>query len=221
MTPARCVSRALCALAATLSLMPTAQASPLLAFEDFESAPVKDAALASLNTLVGTFLPVAGGNVFVSSPNYTNFGPGLNPTTSSILTASGPENFDWTLSFAAATVSLQIYLNDLGPALLSLYDGSDTLLASFSYAGDSDSTNNLISLSYDAGADVITRATFVSTRGGELNTGLDNITIAQRGSTEVPAPSALTLALLALALLPASQAASRAVQRRAWLSFTS
>ncbi len=221
MTPARPVSRALCVLAASVGLMTLAQASPLLAFEDFESVPVKDASLPSLSTLVGTFVPAGGGNVFVSSPGYTNFGPGLNPTSSSILTASGHENFDWTLSFAAATVSLEIYLNDLGPALMSFYDASDTLLATFSYASDSDSTNNLVSLSYNAGADVITRATFVSTLGGVLNTGLDNITIAQRGSTEVPAPSVLSLALLALVLLPSSPAARRAAQRRARAAVTS
>ena len=217
----RAPSHTLCALAVAAGMMATAQASPLIAFEDFESVPVKDASLPSLNTWVGTFSPAGGGNVFVSSPGYTNFGPGLNPTSSSILTASGPENFDWTLSFAAALVSLEIYLNDLGPALMSFYDASDTLLATFSYASDSDSTNNLVSLSYDAGADVITRATFVSTLGGVLNTGLDNITIAQRGSTEVPAPSVLTLALLALVLLPASRAASRAAQRRARAAVTS
>ena len=200
---------ALSVLALTAGLMATAQASPLLAFEDFESVPVRDTALPSLSTLVGTFLPVGGGNVFVSSPGYTNFGPGLNPTTSSILTASGPENFDWTLAFAAATVSLEIYLNDLGPASISFYDAGNTLLASFSYAADGNSSNNLVSLSYNAGANVITRSTFVSTLGGALNTGLDNITIGQNVPTGLPTPSALALALLALGLLSANQAARR------------
>lgn len=215
MTQARTFSRTMCALVAAAGLMGSAQGSPLIAFEDFESMPAKDVALPSLSTLVGTFLPVGGGNVFVASPGYTNFGPGLNPTTSSILTASGPENFEWTLSFTAATVWLDIYLNDLGPAMMSFYDASDTLLTSFSYASDSDSSNNLVSLFYDAGANVITRATFVSTLGGVLNTGLDNITIAQSVPGGVPAPSALALTLLGLGLLSAGQMAGKASRQRA------
>ncbi len=221
MTPARTALHTLCAVAATVGLLATSHASPLLAFEDFESVPVKDVSLPLLSTLVGTFLPVGGGNVFVSSPGYTNFGPGLNPTTSSILTASGHEHFDWTLSFAASTVSLEIYLNDLGPALLSFYDASNSLLASFNYAGDNDSNNNLVSLAYDAAANVITRATFVSTLGGVLNTGLDNIRIGQSVPTGVPTPSGMALALLALGLLSASQAGNRATQQRAKNRITS
>lgn len=195
--------------------MATAQASPLLAFEDFESVVARDVSLTSLSTLVGTFEPGSGGNVFVSSPGYTNFGPGLNPTTTSILTADGPENFNWTLAFAAATVSMDIYLNDLGPALFSFYDASDTLLASFSYAADSDRSNNLVSLSYDAGDNVITRGTFVSTLGGVLNTGLDNIFIGQSGPVGVPAPPALALVLMALGLLYAHRAVGRVARQRA------
>lgn len=183
------------------------QASPLIAFEDFESAPVKDASLPSLNTLVGLFTPASGLNVFVSSPGYTNFGPGLNPTTSSILTANGDESFNWLLAFSAQTVQLQIYLNDLGPATMAFFDAADALLGSLTYSADSDSSNNLVTLNFDAGADIITRATFVSTRGGTLNTGLDNITIAQGAGGAVPAPG--SLALVATALMLAAAAGRR------------
>lgn len=194
------IIRTAAALLAATTMLP-AQASPLVAFEGFETVSTRDTSLSSLNTLVGLFTPGAGGsgNVFVSSPGYTNFGPGLNPTTSSILTANGDESFNWALAFAAATVQLEIYLNDLGPATMSFFDAADNLLAAFSYASDADATNNLVSLSYNAGSDVITRATFVSTRGGVLNTGLDNITIGQAG-TIVPEPAGLALALTALVL---------------------
>jgi hypothetical protein len=197
MNHARTMTRSAAALFAAAALLP-AQASPLVAFEGFETVPTRDTSLSSLNTLVGLFTPAAGGsgNVYVSSPGYTNFGPGLNPTTSSILTANGDESFNWALAFAAATVSLEIYLNDLGPATMSFFDAADTLLASFTYAADADNSNNLVSLSYNAGSDVITRATFISTRGGVLNTGLDNITIGQAGTT-VPEPAGLLLVLTA------------------------
>lgn len=187
---------------ALVSAAGLAQASPLIAFEDFEGVSTKDISLFELNTLVGRFEPASGFNLVVASPGYTNFGPGLNPTTSSVLTANGDESFRWTLAFSAALVQLQVYLNDLGPATLSFYDATDTLLQTYTFDADVDTTNNLATISYDAGADVITRATFVSTRGGVLNTGLDNITIAQlSGGGTVPAPASLLLAGTALALL--------------------
>lgn len=177
-----------------------AQSSPLIAFEDFESVLVRDASLPFLDTAVGLFTPgLAGLNVFVSSPGYTNYGPGLNPTTSSVLTANGDENFIWALAFPAQTVQLQIYLNDLGPATMAFYDAADGLLAAFNFEADSDTGNNLVTLNFDAGADIVARATFVSTRGGILNTGLDNITIAQGGGT-VPEPAGMALLATALGL---------------------
>ncbi len=180
------------------------QASPLLTFEDFESAPVKDASLPSLSTLVGLFTPASGFNVFVTSPGYTNFGPGLNPTTSSILTASGDENFSWQLAFSAQTVQLEMYLNDRGPATMEFFDAANALLGSITYGADSDPTNNLVTLSFDAGADIITRATFVSTNGGALNTGLDNIRIRQGTGGTVPAPGSLALVATAVVLAAAA-----------------
>lgn len=175
-------------------------ASPLIAMEDFESIGPRDVSLASLSTLVGTFTPSPGFDLVVASPGYTNFGPGLNPTTSSVLTANGDENFSLSLAFAAAQVWMEIYLNDLGPATLSFYDAADVLLREEIFVADGLSTNNLLSFSLDLGADVITRIGFTSTQGGVLNTGLDNITIAQRG-TPVSAPPALALTLAGLGAL--------------------
>ncbi len=184
-----------------------AQASPLIAFEDFESVATRDVSLPLLDTLVGRFEPASGLNVYVASPGYTNFGPGLNPTTSSVLTANGDESFVWTLAFSAALVQLQVYLNDLGPATMSFYDATDTLLQTYTFDADADTTNNLAAISYDAGADVIARARFVSTRGGVLNTGLDNITIAQAsGGGMVSTPASLALVGLALTLLAGATA---------------
>lgn len=121
----------------------TAQASPPTAFEDFESIAPKDTPLPTLVTAVGTFTPFAGvpfSNVWVASPGYTNFGPGNNPTTSSILTANGDEGWWLDLAFPAREVSLDIYLNDLGPAEISFYGSSMNWMLSVTYPADADST---------------------------------------------------------------------------------
>jgi hypothetical protein len=212
MNPLNRIFRQLAAAVAMATAGWSAQASPLIAFEDFETVGPRDVSLALLNTAVGTFTPAPGFNVFIASPGYTNFGPGINPTTSSVLTASGDENFGWTFAFTAAMVQLEVYLNDLGPATLSFYDAADVLLQTFNFDADGDGTNNIANVSFDAGADVITRATFISTRGGLLNTGLDNITIAQASSGTVPAPA--TLALVVAALAGALASTARQASRR-------
>jgi hypothetical protein len=174
----------------------TVSASPLTAFEDFESVSPKDTPLASLVTLVGTFTPSAGvpfANVWVASPGYTNFGAGNNPTTSSILVANGDEEWVLELAFAADRFAVDLYLNDLGPATISFFDAADVLIASFTYAADADSSNNFIQLDYVSPTPIVT-ATWTSTLGGTLNTGWDNVFIAQDGAIPEPASWALLIA---------------------------
>lgn len=166
--------------------------------EDFESAGPKDTPLASLATSVGVFTPIApGNNVWVASPGYTNFGPGLNPTTSSILTANGDEGFELVFAFAASNFQTQIYLNDLGPATLELYSGA-SLLFSITIQADADDTNNLFGLGVTHFLPM-TRMTFVSTLGGRLNTGLDNISLTPFAAVPEPASWALMIGGFALA----------------------
>ncbi len=172
-------------LAATASA-----ASAATIFEDFESVATKDTALPSLTTAIGTFTPLAGvpfANVFVSSPGYSNYGSGNNPTTTSILTGNGDESFDVALSAASSAVSMDLYLNDLGPAVLSFFNGA-TLLQSFTFAADANSANNFLNQGYTTSGPAITRFTFVSTLGGQLNTGIDNIKI-ETISGAVPEPA--------------------------------
>jgi hypothetical protein len=182
-----------------LTIASFAYAAPAAAVvvEDFESAGPKDTALASLVTAVGVFTPIApGNNVWVASPGYTNFGPGLNPTTSSILTANGDEGFELIFPFVAKGFSTEVYLNDLGPAELKLYDGA-TLKFTFIWAADGDDTNNLFSIGVFGLP--VTRMTFVSTLGGRLNTGLDNISLTPLGAIPEPASWALMIGGFALA----------------------
>jgi hypothetical protein len=181
-----------------IALIAAAAPANALVVEDFEALGPKDTALASLATSVGVFTPIApGDNVWVASPGYTNFGPGLNPTTSSILTANGDEGFELVFAFAASSFHTQIYLNDLGPATLELFSGS-SLLFSINFAADSDTTNNLVGLSVWHSVPM-TRMTFVSTLGGRLNTGLDNISLTPFAAVPEPASWALMIGGFAVA----------------------
>jgi hypothetical protein len=161
-------------------------AAALTLTETFETLAPKDTPLPSLVSPVGTFTGQAGtpfANVFIASPGYTNFGPGNNPTTSSVLTANGDESFDVTLAFAARRISMDLFLNDLGPATLTLFNGS-AFVASFTFNADASAANNNPSVFYEGSSVVVTRFTFVSTNGGSLNTGIDNVSI-----TAVPEPA--------------------------------
>jgi hypothetical protein len=193
--------------ALTMASLAAATPAAALVVEDFESAGPKDVALSSLMTSVGLFTPIApGNNVWVASPGYTNFGPGLNPTTSSILTANGDEGFELVFALAASSFQTQIYLNDLGPATLELFNDA-TLLFSITYQADGDDTNNLVGLGVWHSVPM-TRMTFVSTLGGRLNTGLDNISLSPFGA--VPEPSSWALMIGGFALAGAAMRRKRA-----------
>src|SRR5687768_9618369 len=76
--------------------------------EDFEAFTPKDVNLsATFSTGFLTFQaydPPNNPNLVVASPGYTNFGAGLNPTTSSVLTTSGDENFEMFFLLAQTAV---------------------------------------------------------------------------------------------------------------------
>lgn len=181
----------------TIALIAAAAPAGAAVVEDFETLGPKDTALASLATAVGVITPIApGNNVWVASPGYTNFGAGNNPTTSSILTANGDEGFELIFAFAAEGFSTQVYLNDLGPAELKLYDGA-ALKFTFTWLADDDDTNNLFSIGVFGLP--VTRMTFVSTLGGRLNTGLDNISLTPLAAIPEPASWAMMVCGLALA----------------------
>jgi hypothetical protein len=155
--------------------------------ETFEVVPfAKDVAFATF-TIAGTqYTGQAGTNVYVSSPGFTNYGAGLNPTTSSILTANGDENFLLQFLSPYYAVGFDVYYNGLGPATASFYNGS-TLLGSISYNGAAFLGFN----GYVASSAPVTSVQFVSTFGGRLNTGLDNISLV--AVAPVPEPASMTL----------------------------
>lgn len=186
------------ALLAAAAVLVAAPASALTITETFETLAPKDTPIAgSLVSPVGTFTGLAGtpfANVFIASPGYTNFGPGNNPTTSSVLVANGDESFDVTLAFAARSISLDFYLNDLGPATVRFFSGA-TQVSDFTFPADAEPANNFQSLGVVSVAQPITRFTFISTNGGLLNTGIDNVTI-----TAVPEPEVWGLMIGGFAL---------------------
>ncbi len=179
------------------SLFLAAAGSPFYT-EDFETVPIpKDAPHLAFTKNGITYTPLAGSpiNLWVSSPGYPNYGAGLNPTTSSILTANGDEWFRLTFASPVYGFGLDAYYNGLGPATTSFFSGS-TLLGSVSYNGAA-----MMGFAgfLSSSATPITSVEFVSTLGGVLNTGIDNVMIYDTPTTTTPEPASIALVASGLA----------------------
>lgn len=178
--------------------------------ETFETLVPKDTPLPSVVSPVGVFNPAPGGalNVFISSPGYNNYGPGNNPTTTAILTANGDESFDFLLAAPASAVFMDVYLNDLGPATLTYFNGASQI-GQLLFASDANPGNNFLSqVGFNFGtANQITRITWLSTLGGQLNTGIDNVTVTFAGV--VPEPSAWALLIAGFGVVGAAMRTRR------------
>ncbi len=168
--------------------------------ETFESVPIaKDANYYGSFTKNGiSYAPkagVPGHNLYVSSPGYTNFGAGIGATTSSILTSNGDEWFRLTFASTVYGFGLDAYYNGLGPTTTSFFNGS-TLLGSVSYNGTAMiGFAGFLSSSFTP----ITAVEFQSSRGGTLNTGIDNVIIYDAPTSSVPEPASLALVASGLA----------------------
>lgn len=89
--------------------------------EDFESISPKNTPISSFESNGISYTGFAGipfPNVLVSSPGYTNYGVPL--TTSSVLTSNGDEDFLLEFSTPITAVGFETYLNDFGPAIVSV-----------------------------------------------------------------------------------------------------
>lgn len=152
--------------------------------ETFESVPfAKDAAYPNFTIAGNTYTALGGTNVWVASPGYPNFGAGPNPTTTSILTANGDENFFIQFLTGQYAVGFDVYYNGLGPATASFFNGA-TLLGSITYNGAAALGFNGFVASQ---ATPVTGVEWISTLGGRLNTGVDNIALVSVTATPEPA----------------------------------
>jgi hypothetical protein len=155
--------------------------------ENFESVVPKNTALPSFTSNGITYVGLAGSpfaNVWVASAGYTNFG--VKPTTSSVLTANGNEDFSVViqLSFPATAVAFDTYLNQYGPATITVKTaGGQTGQFVLSH----DPTQ--IGFFGVTSSDPITSIRWTTVKGGIVNTGIDNVQVGY----VVPAPGALLL----------------------------
>lgn len=163
--------------------------------EDFESVVPKDKALPSFTSNGITYVGLGGSpfaNVWVASTGYTNFG--VKPTTSSVLTANGDEDFSVIikLSFPATAVAFDTYLNGFGPATITVTTaGGQTGQFVLSH----DPTQ--IGFFGVTSSDPITKIQWTTIRGKDINTGIDNVQVGY----VVPAPGALLLGAIGTGLV--------------------
>ena len=162
--------------------------------EDFEAFAPKDTILPFFTSNGVTYTGFAGtpdGNVFVASLGFNNFGAGVTqPTTSSILTAHGDEDFTATFATPILALGFDTYLNGHGPATVKVFNGN-TLLDTYAYdpALDTKEYWGIVS------TDPITSFRWTTTDGATVNTGIDNISVLA-----VPEPSTAMFGALAVAV---------------------
>jgi hypothetical protein len=166
--------------------------------EDFEAFLPKDTTLPGLVSNGITYV-VSGSatNVLVASPGYVNFGAGVGTTTTSILTASGDEDFFGIPAVAPFAVGFDVYLNGLGPATATFLNGM-VELGHITFPADAADIRFAGILS-----DVpVTSFHWTSTLGGELNTGIDNVAF---GSQVQAVPEPATMLLVGSGLIAAAR----------------
>jgi len=173
-------------------------ASSTSLLETFEAVAPKDTALAIIVSNGVTYTPNAPStNVWVASPGYDNFGDGVPTTTTSILVATGDEDFTAAFSTAYTAIGFDVYLNGLGDVTVSLF-GTSGLLDTFVDTRNLDTQEYYGFISDEA----ITAIRFDSTLGGQLNTGIDNVAVGAALAVPEPAPLAvLGAGLIAFAWL--------------------
>ncbi|CAN5548257.1 hypothetical protein BH09GEM1_BH09GEM1_09520 [soil metagenome] len=160
--------------------------------ETFETVPVaKDTRVSSFTQAGIKYTGLAGvpPNVWVASPGYNNFGAGLNPTSSSVLTSDGNEVFLIEFITGQAALGFDILNNGLGSVTTQFFNGG-TLLATIVGSGAAGLSYN----GYVAPSGVfITSARYTATGGGSINSGIDNLSVSRSVVVATPEPSTLPL----------------------------
>ncbi|MEM9544311.1 MAG: PEP-CTERM sorting domain-containing protein, partial [Cyanobacteria bacterium P01_E01_bin.42] len=167
--------------------------------EDFEAVFPKSTNLPSFvsngNTYTGiTSTGSAFPNVNVVPAGATGFG--VPVTTSSVLTASGDEDFRVDFGTPAEAVAFDTYLNVFGPATVRVF-GASGLLDTLSLTHDPTTVGFLGMTS----TELITAIQWTSPNGSITDTGIDNIRLGDIIDSEpVPEPTSI-LSLLVLGTL--------------------
>lgn len=176
--------------------------------EDFSTAPLKDALLASLTLHGVTYTGLDGDpspNVYVSSPGYTNYGAAVGTTTENILTANGDENILAAFSTPYSAVGFNAFYNGLGNGTLTVFGAANAVLGTFAFAGGFNPDTGLADRGYlgftsDA---AVYGFQWDTTLGGRMNTGFTNISVGEAGGGGVPEPAAWAMMLVGFAGLGA------------------
>lgn len=166
--------------------------------EDFEDS---DLAVqhAALTTYMGpggeiTFTAISSypfaANLYLTTPGFMSYGPGLNPMDSVVLAATGNEEWLGTLTSPTYALGFDVFLNPW-PLTITFFSGS-TVLATLNY--DSPPTSG----DYHAFAGInstqpITSFHWEATNGEYVDTGIDNIVVGPAPS--VPEPSTWAMML--------------------------
>ena len=167
--------------------------------ENFETGITKNQALSSFTHNGVTYTGAPSHNVYVIGPGATNFGSGVpQPTTTSLLTASGDEDFTAAFATPVGAVGFDTYFNGLGPVSVKVF-GAHGLLTTFSVTPGKPLPNGVGYLGFVTTDEPITSFEWTSTDGDTLNTGIDNIATAPVVS--VPEPSAYAAMLSGLCMV--------------------
>ena len=159
--------------------------------EGFEAVTPKNSTQSSFTSNGNTYTALPGFNVFVASSGFTNFG--IPITTTSILTASGDEDFTVDFGTPSEAVGFDTYLNQFGPATVEVH-GPSGLLDTITH----NHASNTIGFLGLVASEPIHSIRWTTVNGAAINTGIDNIF----QGTVIPEPTTLTvLAIGSVALL--------------------
>lgn len=159
-------------------------AATTVLIEDFESFSPKDTGFfPTLSTGFLTFTaydPPASPNMAVASPGYVNFGVNVSPTTSSVITTSGDENFEMFFALAQTAAGFEGYLNGLGAGTVTVKSGA-LVLGTYDLPNPAGGAITYVGIVSDTPFSSIVWDT---TSGGSRNTGIDNVSVGT-----IPEPS--------------------------------